>query len=283
MTHALPEIKKEGQKHEAEYNFDLLGLLGISQNGKYHKTFLPVSQRAQISFEELLKHHEITREKPWVILSPGASCPSKRWPAERFGYLTEKIKQRHDVLFLAIGCESDRQHIESLQRVTSEKIYDLSGRLTMGMLAALLRDAALLVSNDSGPVHVASNFETPVISIFGRNLPGLSPKRWGPLGKNSRILWKDVGCENCLAHDCEINFLCLDVISINDVINEVEFFSDFLIAIRILGNRFFEKFQISRRTIGVRTNSKYERAGGRHAFGIKKVNRKKHEYNYKWH
>jgi len=99
-------------------------------------------------------------------------------------------------------------------------IYDLSGRLSLGMLASLLKKSALLISNDSGPVHMASAAGTPSVAIFGRNQPGLSPTRWRPLDPRSRVVWKNIGCDPCLAHRCEIHFLCLDVISVEDVFRE---------------------------------------------------------------
>ena len=80
----------------------------------------------------------------------------------------------------------------------------------------------LFISNDSGPVHIATAVGTPVISIFGRNQPGLSPKRWGPVGENDKALHKDAGCIECLAHNCIRGFLCLKEISAADVLNMVD-------------------------------------------------------------
>jgi hypothetical protein len=59
-----------------------------------------------------------------------------------------------------------------------------------------------------------------VISIFGRKLSGLSPRRWGPLGETAKVIHKEVACPVCLAHNCQINFLCLDVISVEEVFQE---------------------------------------------------------------
>ena len=121
-----------------------------------------------------------------------------------------------------IGAEKDRSLAAKVQVAAGIPISDLTGRLSLGMLGALLKTSSLLISNDSGPVHIASAVGTPVISIFGRNQPGLSPVRWRPLGENARVVWKNVGCDPCLAHNCEIHFLCLDVISVEDVLTEVD-------------------------------------------------------------
>jgi len=94
--------------------------------------------------------------------------------------------------FIAIGTARDRAIIECVRKNTTVPVHDLSGQLTLGMLGALLKKAKLLVSNDSGPVHIAVAVGTPVVSIFGRYEPGLGPDRWRPLGEKARVVMKDV-------------------------------------------------------------------------------------------
>ncbi len=221
LTHSLPEKKREGKKHEAEYNFELLAPLGISAPEKI-ETYFPLNERARASLEELLRRSGIPPDEPWIVLAPGASCSSKRWPAERFGLLADQLSSRFGARIFAIGSLQDRPLVRGLQARASAPVYDLSGRLSLAMTGVLLQRARLLISNDSGPGHIASAVGTPVVSIFGRNQPGLSPGRWRPLGGNSRVIWKNVGCDPCLAHNCEIHFLCLDVISVEDVMKEAE-------------------------------------------------------------
>jgi len=86
----------------------------------------------------------------------------------------------------------DKPVVESLREKSAVPIFDLGGKLTLGMLGALLKKAKLLISNDSGPVHIASAVGTPVVSIFGRYEPGLGPDRWRPLGEKCRVVAKDV-------------------------------------------------------------------------------------------
>lgn len=223
LTHTRPDLKKEGTRHEAEYNFDLLKDLGI-ECPRHLETYFPLWEEARESLQALLGHHSIPTERPWVVLHPAASCPSKIWQPERFGTLADRIAATHEVTFLAIGSRMDRPLVMRSRRSASVPIHDLSGRLNLSMLGALLQNARLLISNDSGPVHIASAVGTPVISIFGRKQPGLSPTRWRPLGEKAAVVWKDVGCEECLAHRCQIHFLCLDAISVEDVLKEAERF-----------------------------------------------------------
>lgn len=220
LTHVFKDTKSEGSKHEAEYNFDLLKPLGVTAPAK-PETYFPVPSSAVEKTRALLTSMNLKGEKPLVLFSPGASCPSKRWPAERFGILADFIFSKYGGEFAAVGTRADRPLIEKIKQTAKVPVLDLSGRLDLSMLGALFKNAALVISNDSGPAHIASAVGAPVISIFGRRNPGLSPARWRPLGENSRYVWKDTGCDPCLAHDCQINFLCLDIISSEDVFAQI--------------------------------------------------------------
>jgi len=220
LTHTLPDEKSEGLKHEAEYNFDLLKFLGVEKPATL-QPFFPLRERDETSLTYLLRNLDWDGKEPFAVLNPSASCPSKIWPADRFARLADRLREEYRLKIALIGSNSDRQFAEKVKRYAAKPVMDLSGRLSLGMLGWLLKKARVLISNDSGPVHVAQAVGTPVISIFGRNLAGLSPKRWGPLGERGKVVHKEVACPVCLAHRCQINFLCLDVVSVDEVFREV--------------------------------------------------------------
>lgn len=219
LTHSIPDRKGEGLKHEAEYNFDLLEFLGVSRPEKLEPVF-PLNGKERISLQGLLKNLRFDLELPTVVINPSASCPSKIWQAERFSRLADALYRRHRFQIVVIGARRDRPLARRVKEAAESPILDLSGKLSLGALGWLLKGARLLISNDSGPVHLARAVGTPVLSIFGRNLPGLGPRRWGPLGEGGRVLHREVACSVCLAHRCRINFLCLDVISVEEVLAE---------------------------------------------------------------
>lgn len=216
LTHTIEDEKTKGLKHEAEYNFDLLKFLGVDPPRKITPYF-PLNPRDQLSLEALLRNLGLEEGRPWVVLNPSASCPSKIWPAERFTRLADRLSEGARARILLIGSQEDRGLARRVKEGMSERAFDFSGKLSLGMLGWLLKKASLLISNDSGPVHLARSVGTPAISIFGRNLAGLSPRRWGPLGEEGRVIHKEVACPVCLAHRCQINFLCLDVVSVEEV------------------------------------------------------------------
>ncbi|MDD5225637.1 MAG: glycosyltransferase family 9 protein [Candidatus Omnitrophica bacterium] len=212
LTHVHPYNKKEGKKQESEYLFELLDLLGVA-SPKEIETFFPVTDQSIRFLESLCLVSKIPKNLPWIVLNPSASDMTKMWPAERFAELVTRIGKDRACVFLAIGTEKDRAIVEKLKQGTSVPIFDLSGQLSLGMLGALLKRASLLISNDSGPVHIATAVGTPVVSIFGRYEPGLGPKRWQPLGKNARVVAKDVSHVPA----AEQKFTYIDEIAVEDV------------------------------------------------------------------
>jgi heptosyltransferase-2 len=219
LTHSIEDRKKEGRKHESEYNFDLLELWGPVSNGR-PRPYFPLKERDQRSLHLLLRNLGLNPGQPYAVLNPSASCPSKIWSSDRFAALSDRLQKEYGLATILIGSLQDRKFAAKVSLFAEFPLKDLSGRLSIGMLGWLLKEAKVLVSNDSGPVHVARAVGTPVISIFGRNQAGLSPKRWGPLGEGGRVIHKEVACPVCLAHDCRINFLCLDVVSVEEVFSE---------------------------------------------------------------
>jgi len=216
LTRVHPYNKKEGLKHEAEYLLELLEPLGVLPPREI-ETFFPVPDGVVRSLESALLPYKVPSDLPWIILNPSASDVTKMWPAERFAELVTRIGKAHACVFLAIGTTKDGPLIEKMKQNTSVPVFDLSGQLSLGMLGALLKRAALLVSNDSGPVHIASAVGTPVVSIFGRYEPGLGPLRWRPLGKNSRVVSKDISS----IPKSERKFTYIDDVAVEDVYTAV--------------------------------------------------------------
>ena len=221
LTHRLPYVKREGEKHEREYNLDLLKLIGVEpEDGEL---FVPVRPEQEGRVEQFLRQRGAGgMEKPLVVLHPGASCLSKRWPAERFARVGDRLAARGARVAVLTGPGEEPQGLEVLRQMR-EPAIEMLGAFGLGETAALLKRARLLVSNDSGPVHIACAVGTPAVSIFGRWGGGLSPVRWGPTGRGSIALHHDIGCRPCLAHHCTIGFKCLEAVTVEEVVSAAEY------------------------------------------------------------
>lgn len=225
LTHKILERKWQGKKHEAEYNFDLLKLIQvpIPEQLKLH---FPLVQQ---DLNDLINFIPPELRNRYVVFHPSASCVSKRWPPERLAQVADRLSSQYGILPVLIGEGEGIEHVREMQSKMKEKSLNLAGKLSLGMLGWLLKGARLLVSNDSGPVHLAAALETPVVSIFGRNQPGLGPVRWRPISKRASYIQKEVGCVVCLAHNCEINFKCLTELLVDDVLDVIKPYEPLLV------------------------------------------------------
>ena len=218
LTDRIGYTKKLGEKHEAEYSLDMLRHIGIKP--EFSNPFIYVQNGDEKKADEILKGLGVNNREKFVVLHPGASCKSKMWPLENFAKLGDMLIENLKVKVMINLAPSQAGMGEKVRSIMRNKPIFFCDPTSLGELAALFKKASLVISNDSGPAHIASGVGVPVISIFGRNQKGLSPVRWRPLGDKAIAIHKDVGCVECLAHDCKKGFLCLKAISAEEVFGE---------------------------------------------------------------
>jgi len=178
----VEDQRAEGHQHEAQYCLDLLQPLGIQSTDL--ETYVPVEPQAEEWLRELFAGAEI--KAPVAAVHAGASDPSKQWPAECFAEVVKHLADVHHCRIVMIGTEDQKGVVSAIQKKAGVSLLDMTGRTSVAQLTVLLRGCDFLLSNDSGPVHLADALQTPVVSIFTRNQPGINPERWGPLSARSR-------------------------------------------------------------------------------------------------
>lgn len=162
---------------------------------------------------------EIAPGERFVAVHPGARWWFKSWPADRFAGLIDYIQGKFGVKVVLLGGVADQEIAEAILGQVETDCRSLVGRLTLLELAALIRQAALLVGNDNGPMHIAAAMGTPVVGLFGP----ADPRVWGPAGQGHAIFYKGVDCRPCFPGGClrgEQN--CLRLIALDEVIPVVE-------------------------------------------------------------
>ncbi len=219
LTDRVKDIKSEGKKHEIEYNLDVVRVLGIEPRDK--NLFIPVSTDSEIWAQEICREENILLTDRIVVINPAASDDSKMWLPERYAQVANKLAGKGWKIAI-LGGPADRgiagQVIENL----SCRYINLVGNNNIRQAASFLRRSSLFISSDTGPMHLAAGVGVPVIAIWGRSQPGLSPLRWKPYNQKSAVIHKDVGCRECLAHNCKKGFLCLKAITADDVLTVAE-------------------------------------------------------------
>ncbi len=215
LTLGLPDDRPEGSKHEAQYCLDVLKPIGIQSNDL--ALYVPVGNKEEQWVNSFLVGQGIHPHDRLVAVHPGASCISKRWAPAKFAELINKIQSKFDYKIVIIGNQDVKSIVNEIKSHLNKPVVDVIGETTVRQLVSLLKRSQTLISNDSGPVQVAAALQKPVIVLYGRNQPGLSAKRWRPLSDKSIVLQKDVGCQICLAHRCQIGFKCLEALTPQEV------------------------------------------------------------------
>jgi len=189
--------RKTAERHEVEYNLDLLAPLGCAA--------LPVKpldvpldippgirERASV----ILRDAGVTGR--FVVIHPGSGGSAREWPLAHFGLLARKFIEQLNLAVVVTGTAGESARVEEVARASSGRVVNLAGRLSVRELVALLQKASLLVANSTGPLHVGVAVGTPVVGLFPQ-IPVMGPRRWGPYTDNARVLVpaKPPDCDDC--------------------------------------------------------------------------------------
>lgn len=204
LTRSVTPKGREELSHQLNYYLELISGLGL-------KTYpseinLPLTQEEKTSAKEMLLSLNIDLKRPLVVLNPGASYgPAKRWPASRFAEVARLFQQRKNAEILIIGSSDESELAESIVSSMTKKPLSLAGKTNLRLLAGLISHAAVFVTNDSGPMHLANALKTPVTAIFGPTDPRLT----GPFQEPAMVIKKEVLCWPCSYRECPFDHGCM--------------------------------------------------------------------------
>ena len=186
LTNPLKDTRPQGKKHEAEYCLDVLKAIGVENDEL--DVFLPLQKKAEEWMLDWMQDNNL-KSNEFITIHPGASDPAKCWPAANFALLMDRLAERYPFKIILIGsAQTMPLAAQILQQTHQSGFLNLTGKTSMAQMVSLLRRSRLLISNDSGPVHVAAGVGTNVISLFLRNQQGINAGRWKPLGPKSHLL-----------------------------------------------------------------------------------------------
>jgi len=201
--------------YEADSFFRLLEPLGITPPDSLNIPFLDLSDDMTRRVDELLKPLE---GRPFVTLFPGASIPERRWGAKKFGELAIRV---HGAGFGLVVVGGDDDWEEGGLIASAGMGLNLAGRCSLVESAAVIAKSTLLVSGDSGILHVGVGVGTPTVSLFG---PGIA-RKWAPRGERHVVINKGLSCSPCTKFGytpkCPDNARCLQEITVDEVFDAV--------------------------------------------------------------
>ncbi len=216
LTHQI-QIPPE-DIHRSNYYLNVIESFGIKVEDR--KCELAVSETSQKDIFGILKGYGIKEEDFLVVVNVGGNWNLKRWPKENFASLIHRLEDEFKMRVVIPGGPQDVELAREIARNSQASVVILAGQTDLKQLLALLKRANLVISADSGPLHMASSLGKETVAIFGPTRPEIT----GPQGKGkSMILEKDVGCNRapCYYLDCPNN-ICMQSITVDDVVSAVK-------------------------------------------------------------
>ncbi len=205
--------------HRADQILSLAGVLGITKVEGNYEHFISEEdeERAALILERA--GGGVLRT---VAVNPGGNWEAKRWQEEKFVELSKMILSRFsDVEIMLTGAEKDKELTDRMLKAVGDKrCYSVAGLTGINELASLFRSSELVISADSGPLHLASAIGATTIGLFGPT----SCEITGPRGKGKNIvIHKDHGCEvPCYVDKCDKDYICMKSITVQDVFKAAE-------------------------------------------------------------
>ncbi|HEX6829132.1 MAG TPA: lipopolysaccharide heptosyltransferase II, partial [Burkholderiales bacterium] len=144
--------------------------------------------------------------EPLAVLCPGAEYgPAKRWPAEYYAALAGRLADRGHTVW-AVGSPKDAEVGAEIERLAAGRCLNLCGRTSLADVIDILAGAALVVTNDSGLMHIAAALDRPMLALYGSSSPGFTP----PLSERAQVLRLDLPCSPCFQRECPLgHFDCM--------------------------------------------------------------------------
>jgi len=186
LTHKIEDRRRLGEAHEVDHNRTLLEpLMASVPDSKPH---FPLDAAAEVWSEEALRSVGWGTKDLVIAMSPFSTHPKKEWEAKGFNALAARLIKELRAHIVFLGGPADRGRSQGIEQGLNNQSLNLCGRTTLKQVASVLARTRVLISNDSGLVHIAASLDVPTVVLFRNDLPADNPKRWGPYGGGHRVI-----------------------------------------------------------------------------------------------
>ncbi len=181
-------------KHEVDYCLELARAASATITPDDRIPHLDVDAQSRQEIEQLLRKEGVQQDKPLIACHVSSNNgQSKRWPIPYWSTLLDRLMREEDAQVVLTGAPVDLPIIEGVTARMREHPINLAGKTSLPQLAALLQRATLIISGDSGPIHMATALGVPIIGIYGPTNPSLG----GPVSPNATVLRSHIWCSPC--------------------------------------------------------------------------------------
>jgi heptosyltransferase-2 len=222
LTHACkidPEIRRV---HQAYYYLGILAGIGLLEERLWRRKdyALPIDigirETDRIAARELLRSSGIREGELIVGINPGAFYgEAKCWLPDRYAAVADALGSQYRARIVILGARGDLRTANAVAAHMKFPPVILAGRTTLGHLMGLIKECSLLITNDSGPMHLAAALNVPQLAIFGST----SEIATGPLNRHACVIKHPVDCNPCFLRKCPTDFRCMKGITVQQVID----------------------------------------------------------------
>ena len=216
LTQKVSELS--GIVHRSDHYLRVIESFGIKVNSR--ATFVSVSAQHDEEIQNILKNVGVAREDFLVIIHPGGNWDLKQWSVQNFALLMDRLNTKFKIKIIISGSQKDMILAQNISSRLKTAVIVLAGQTNLKQLMAMMKRARVVISADSGPLHLASSVGTATIGLFGPTRCEVT----GPRGSGRVInLQKEVGCNRapCYHLRCPDN-ICMQAVSVEDVIDAFE-------------------------------------------------------------
>lgn len=217
LTNAVTAASKSS--HQMQYYLYLVKVISAtwrSASPRVESPSIEIEATAQErnTARRLLAREGIPIEAPFLVLSPGAAYgTAKRWHEDRFATVAETLARELGFYVAVIGSEMEQPIAARICERTVCATAILAGKTSLETLIGVLAESSLIITNDSGPMHIAAALGVPTVAIFGSTDETVT----GPYGLRTRIVKHPVECSPCLLRHCPIDHRCMNGITVDEV------------------------------------------------------------------
>ncbi|KPL01354.1 MAG: hypothetical protein AMJ91_00305 [candidate division Zixibacteria bacterium SM23_73_3] len=210
--------RKINLRHEAEYNLDLLRPLGIRPPRILPQMYL--SQEEEEFARQILNEFSLTPEEMVVVIHPGSGNSSLNLPAKRFAEVADRLIEKFNAKIIFTGTKMEKGLVDFIKNNMKHAAVDLAGRTNLRELSAVLKSCHVVISNSTGPMHLAVALGTPTVAIFCP-IFAAGPIRWGPYGEGNEVILPPAPvCFKCKPRSCP-HYDCMEKIKAEQIVSKV--------------------------------------------------------------
>lgn len=165
-----------------------------------YEKFKPGLTTTQAGVDEALTKHQLTAQKPILVICPGAEFgPSKRWPEKYYADVANHYLAKDWQVWI-FGSAKDSEVASNIQALCHHACHDLTGKTTLGEAIDLMSLAKVVVTNDSGLMHIGAALNRPLVAVYGSTSPGFTP----PLNDKASVIQEKLPCSPCFKRECPL-------------------------------------------------------------------------------